>query len=330
MNAADLFKPGGIGEDLIVALAALAAVVTVYAFYRTLVVRDPLGPRIKMLQQRRLAMREGIFTPKRRARREMGRERSLGEMRRVVNRLRLLGTQQSQKATLALARAGWRGRDTLVFYFFLKLALPFVFGATALMCIYVLKIVHLSPTMGLFASLGAVVVGTYGPDIYVRNKIAKRRKALQKGLPDMLDLLVICAEAGQTLDAALNRVAREMTGSCPEVADELDLTALELGLLPERRQALDHLNARTDMPAIRGVVNTLLQTERYGTPLAQSLRVLSAEYRHDRLMKAEAKAAKLPATLTVPMIIFIMPPLFIVLIGPAIIRTMDMLIRLGH
>jgi tight adherence protein C len=177
-------------------------------------------------------------------------------------------------------------------------------------------------------ALGCVVVGAYGPDVYVRNQIAKRKKSLQKGLPDTLDLLVICAEAGQTLDAALGRVSREMAAASPEIADELGLTALELGLLPERRQALDHLNSRTDMPSIRGVVNTLLQTERYGTPLAHSLRVLSAEFRHDRLMKAEEKAAKLPATLTVPMIVFIMPALFVVLIGPAIIRTIDLLGRL--
>jgi tight adherence protein C len=108
----------------------------------------------------------------------------------------------------------------------------------------------------------------------------------------------------------------------------LSLTALELGLLPERRMALDHLNQRTDMSSIRGVVNTLLQTEKYGTPLAQSLRILSAEFRHERLMRAEAKAARLPAILTVPLIIFILPPLFIVLIGPAILRVIDQMSRL--
>jgi tight adherence protein C len=206
--------------------------------------------------------------------------------------------------------------------------MPFALGGAAILYIYVFKLVHLSDAMSMVAALGCVVLGGYGPDLYVRNAITKRKLQLQRGLPDALDLLVICAEAGQTLDAALGRVSREMVGACPEIADELGLTALELGLLPERRQALDHLNARTDLPSIRGVVNTLMQTERYGTPLATSLRVLAAEYRHERLMKAEEKAAKLPAKLTVPMIVFIMPALFVVLIGPAIIRTVDLLSKM--
>jgi tight adherence protein C len=315
-------------DDLIVAMAALAALVNVFVLYRALLVRNPLGPRLKSLHARRLALRQGLVAPRRRVRSELGREKSFGLMRRVLGSMRLLGTHQSTKAALLLARAGWRSRDTLVLYFFLKLALPFVFGAAALISIYLLKLVHLSETMGLLVALGCVVAGAYSPDVYVRNQIARRKKLLQKGLPDTLDLLVICAEAGQTLDAALGRVSREMVGASPEIADELGLTALELSLLPERRQALDHLNSRTDMPSIRGVVNTLLQTERYGTPLAHSLRVLSSEFRHDRLMKAEEKAAKLPATLTVPMIVFIMPALFVVLIGPAIIRTIDLLGRL--
>lgn len=315
-------------DDVIVGMAALAALVNVYVFYRTLLVRNPLGTRVKSLHARRAALREGMLAPRRRARSELGREKSFGFMRRVLGPMRLLGTRQSQKAALTLAQAGWRARDSLVLYFFLKLALPFVFGAAAVLAIYVLKLVQASQTMGMFIALGCVVAGAYGPDIFVRNQITKRKKALQKGLPDTLDLLVICAEAGQTLDAALGRVAREMMPSCPEIADEFGLTALELSLLPERRQALDHLNARTNLASIRGVVNTLMQTERYGTPLAQSLRVLSAEYRHERMMRAEEKAAKLPVKLTVPMIIFIMPPLFIVLIGPAVMRTIDMLSRL--
>jgi tight adherence protein C len=142
-------------------------------------------------------------------------------------------------------------------------------------------------------------------------------------LPDGLDLLVICAEAGLSLDAALNRVSRELGLSSPDLADELGLTAVELGFLPNRRQALMNLTKRTNLPPIRGVVNTLVQTERYGTPLAHSLRVLSAEFREERMLKAEEKAAKLPATLTVPMILFILPTLFCVLIGPAIIQVLD-------
>ena len=134
---------------------------------------------------------------------------------------------------------------------------------------------------------------------------------------------MICVEAGLGLDVALNRVAGEMGRSYPEIADEFALTAVELGFLNERRQALKNLMKRADLPLIRGVVNTLMQTEKYGTPLAQSLRVLSSEFRNDRMMKAEEKAAKLPATLTVPLVVFIMPALFVVLLGPAVLRAMD-------
>src|SRR6185369_8296148 len=149
----------------------------------------------------------------------------------------------------------------------------------------------------------------------------RRQKAIQKALPDGLDLLVICAEAGLSLDGALTRVAREIGQATPELADELGLTAIELGFLPNRTEALRNLQKRVELPSIRGVVNTLAQTERYGTPLASSLRVLTAEFRDQRMMKAEEKAGRLPATLTVPMILFILPTLFVILVGPAIIQV---------
>ena len=141
-----------------------------------------------------------------------------------------------------------------------------------------------------------------------------------------MDLLVICAESGLSLDSGLERVSREIGNASPDLAEELQLTSVELGFLPERRQALLNLNRRTNLGAIRGVVNTLVQTEKYGTPLSQSLRVLANEFRDQRLLRAEEKAARLPATLTVPMIIFILPVLFIVLIGPAIISVLDNMI----
>ena len=226
-------------------------------------------------------------------------------------------------------RAGWRSRDALNVYFFLKLSLPFVFGIAALFLLYVVKVGELDSTMRMIVALVAVVVGAYAPEIAVHQRISKRRKALLKGLPDMLDLMVICAESGQSLDAAIARVARELGQSFPELAEELHLTSAELGLLPDRRQALENLNRRTELPGIRAIVNTLFQSEKYGTPLSQSLRVLAAEFRNDRMMKAETKAARLPAILTVPMILFILPPLFIVLIGPAIISAIDNFARMG-
>jgi tight adherence protein C len=209
---------------------------------------------------------------------------------------------------------------------FFKVATPLLLGAAVFVLVSLLEIGGLSPALRLCAVLGGGVLGFFAPELYVSNLTSKRQLALSKGLPDALDLLVICAESGLALDIALERVANEIGAANPELGEELELTAIELGFLPERRQALLNLNRRTNLPAIRGVVNTLLQTEKYGTPLSQSLRVLANEFRDQRLLRAEEKAARLPATLTVPMIVFILPVLFIVLIGPAIISVMDNLL----
>ncbi|MGH7029385.1 MAG: type II secretion system F family protein, partial [Stellaceae bacterium] len=188
---------------------------------------------------------------------------------------------------------------------------------------YVLRLMPASPEFRFVPALAAVFIGFYAPRIYLRNAAGKRAKRLQLALPDGLDLMVICAEAGLSLDATLVRVARELAASWPELAEEFAITAAELTFLPDRRQAFDNLNNRTDSDAIRAVVNTLQQTAKFGTPLAQSLRVLSIESRAARMTRAEEKAARLPAMLTVPMILFILPTLFIVLLGPAAINIMD-------
>jgi tight adherence protein C len=161
------------------------------------------------------------------------------------------------------------------------------------------------------------------PDIWLKNKVGKRSNAIRKGLPDALDLLVICAEAGLTVDAAFGRVAKELGKAYPELGDEFGLTAIELGFLNERRQAFENLAQRVDLEAVRGVVTTMIQTEKYGTPLASALRVLSAEFRNERMMRAEEKAARLPAIMTVPLILFILPTLFIVILGPAACSISD-------
>lgn len=321
MNPFDYLPEGSLAEDLIVAMAALSALVNGYLVYRVMLVRDPLAPRLKNLRNRRDALRAELAAPRRRIQRDRG----IGLMRRVVERLNLLRSREAQKAEDRLVQAGYRSPDAVTVYFFLKLSLPFTFGGLALVSLYVFHLVELAPTMRLLVCTGAVVCGAYAPELFIRNAIAKRKHRLRRGLPDALDLLVICAEAGQSLDGALTRIARELGSSFPDIAEELGLCAIELGLLPDRRQAFENLNRRTDLPGVRGVVNTLMQTEKYGTPLAQSLRVLSAEFRNERMMKAEEKAARLPATMTVPMIIFILPPLFVVLIGPAVVRVIDLL-----
>jgi tight adherence protein C len=196
--------------------------------------------------------------------------------------------------------------------------MPLVLGTIAVLAIYVFD---MFPNWSWIRQY-MTVAGTLGlsykaPDLWLKNKVTKRSHAVRKGLPDALDLLVICAEAGLTVDAAFGRVAKELGKAYPELGDEFGLTAIELGFLNERRQAFENLAARVDLEAVRGVVTTMIQTEKYGTPLASALRVLSAEFRNERMMRAEEKAARLLAIMTVPLILFILPTLFVVILGPA-------------
>jgi tight adherence protein C len=308
-------------EDAIVALVALAAFVCIAAAWQAGVVRDPSAARVRELAARRADLREARIQ----ARGRPEQVDKLSPMRALARKLNLLRGDEAQKATDKLAQAGLRGPDVLLKYMFARLLAPFAFGGAGLVLIHWLHLIPVAEAMRLPAVMGLTILGFLAPNLYLNNRAAKRRAAILKALPDGLDLLVICAEAGLSLDAALTRVARELGRSAGELGDEIGLTAVELGFLPDRRQALDNLNRRTGMPAMRGLVNTLQQTEKYGTPLAQSLRVLSAEFRDQRMMRAEEKAARLPAIMTVPMIIFILPALFVVLVGPAALRTIDSL-----
>lgn len=325
----DDFTTGGpLSQSLLMFAVAGAVFLNLFVLYRLMLVRDPMASRMRQLSERRDQLKAGIVAPKKRRANRVQRDRSVGMMRDVVNRLNLLRSKEAKKAQEKLSQAGYRSRDALTIFFFMKLCLPFAFGVVGLIFVFGLNVIQAEPMTKGAVALLAVVAGAYAPDILIKNQITKRQQAMNKALPDALDLLVICAEAGQSLDGALNRVANEVGSTCPVLAEELSLTAIELGLLPERRVALENLTKRTGLAPIKAVVNTLLQTEKYGTPVAQSLRVLSSEFRNDRMMRAEEKAARLPAVMTVPLILFILPPLFIVLLGPAIIRVMDVLPRL--
>lgn len=322
MNALDFLPAGSLSNDGLTLIASVVAFATVILIWQALLPPSPLDGRMKRLKQRRVALAAGRMQPRRHGLR-LQPTRSM--MRTFVQRLNLLRNQTAGKASDQLARAGWRSRDALVLFLFLKLSLPFAVGITVYVMVSLLRIIPLPSVASTLAPVLAVVIGAYLPDILVKNAIQKREAVIQKGLPDCLDLLVICAEAGLSLDAALTRVANEISRACPPLGDEVGLAAVELGFLPERRKALENLAKRVQLPAIRGIVTTLVQTERYGTPLANALRVLSAEFRNERMLKAEEKAARLPATLTVPMILFIIPALMVVLIGPGVLRTIDAL-----
>ena len=308
--------------DILSAIAGLVALMVMLAVYQTALVRDPMKGRIKDLTERREALKAGLLTAAKR-RSPVKKVDNVGMLRAVADKFKLLQTEQTKKISHTLMQAGYRSNDAIVLFQVAKLTLPLVFGLIGVVMFYGMGAMPTQANMYPLFSAAMVFFGLKLPDIMVANTKTKRTEALRKGLPDALDLLVICAEAGLTLDGALNRVARELGRGYPELADEFSLTAIELGFLPERRQALLNLSERVDLPALRGVVTTLVQSERYGTPLATSLRVLSAEFRNERLMKAEEKAARLPAILTMPLILFILPTLFVVLLGPAACKMSD-------
>lgn len=319
MNIESFLPAGTSLGDLLILMSALSAGVVALTIWSTLLQRDPAAKRARLIAAQRSALRATVVGPRRRQQRLP----TISMMRQVVNRLNLMRSNQSEKLAKRLMQAGWRSKDAVIRYLFAKLAMPFVCGAVVVLMLYGFDAYSLSPTTKLAVALGSVIVGAYVPDLVIKNATQKRQDKIRKALPDALDLMVICAEAGLSLDATLMRVSHEMEQACTELADELSLTGLELGFLPDRRKALQNLSVRVNLPSVRGVVNTLIQSERYGTPLAQSLRIMSADSRNERIMKAEEKAARLPALLTVPMIVFILPPLFIILIGRAILNTMD-------
>ena len=313
---------GFFDETGIAIVGGIGMFITLIALGRAFVPHDPMAARIKSHQERRQHLLQEIMSGSGNISQsdDKAKRASVNLFRGLVEKLKLTRGDEARKTVDKLAQAGWRSRDILILYMGARFLMPFIAGAGALFVVTLMG-ETLSATSAVLAAGAGVLIGGYTPVLFLKNKIAHRYQKLRRQLPDALDLLVICAEAGLSLDAALTRVARELGHSAPELADEIGLTAIELGFLPNRRQALLNLVRRSDIPPIRAVINTLMQTERYGTPLAHSLRVLAAEFRDERMMKAEEKAARLPAIMTVPMILFILPCLFIVLIGPAIIMS---------
>lgn len=237
----------------------------------------------------------------------------------IIRRFAVIGIKQDDELIDLIQGAGFRSQDAVVIYTFVKLFLPFFMIAFVAMWAFGFGGSGEGAILDLFVALAIGMIGSRAPDVYLGRKRTARLKATTLELPDTLDTLVICTEAGLSFDAALRRVVSEMRHKSSVLADELSYTVTELGLFPERDLVFERMAARLPSPSIVALVNTILQSERFGTPLARALRVLSDELRNDRAMAAEHKAAQLPATMTIPLMIFILPPLFIILIGPAIL-----------
>ena len=320
--------PTLLGVDVIAAgsvLAGLAAAFVLLAIYAAVTIRDPMAKRVKALNERREELKAGIVVAASRKRASIvRRNETTDRIRSILQRLRVLQDSQLAVAQQKLAQAGIRKKEWGVAIIMGRMIGPIVIGGLAAMVIYGMNYFPNWPDYKRFGAFALLLGFGYKlPDIWVANLVSKRTKEIRKGLPDALDLLVICAEAGLTVDAAFGRVARELGRAYPELGDEFSLTAIELSFLTDRRSAFENLAYRVNLEAMKGVTTTMIQTERYGTPLASALRVLSAEFRNERIMRAEEKAARLPAIMTVPLILFILPTLFVVILGPAACSISD-------
>jgi tight adherence protein C len=242
----------------------------------------------------------------------------------VVDRFNLAKQAEDGEVVRMLKMAGYRGQNPVFVFLVLRLIAPAVMlGISSL---YIFALVQLDQPfmikLGIVLALG--YAGYYAPTLFVKNKITKRQTAVRRAWPDALDLLLICVESGMGIETAFRKVSEEIGAQSVELAEELSLTTAELSYLQDRRKAYENLGERTGLDGVKAVVTSLIQSERYGTPLAQSLRVLAQESRDARMAEAEKKAAGLPPKLTVPMILFFLPVLFAVIITPAVLQVMNL------
>ena len=309
-------------KNVLTAVSALIAFATMMTLAAPLTKRDTLDARLKSVATRREEL-------KRRSRQAMAKESTLRQRdeslyKKIVERLNLSKLLEDPKVVDKLAEAGYRGPRPVSTYYFFRFALPFLFALFTGVYLYALNDFGMPGTTRLFLVVAAAAAGFYAPSVYVKNKASKRKLSVVRAFPDALDLLLICVESGMSIEMALQKVSQEVGTSSIELAEELTLLVAELSYLPERRVAYEGLSKRVPDPGIKSVCTAMIQAERYGTPLGTALRVLSKENRDLRLSAAEKKAAALPAKLTVPMIIFFLPVLFVVIMGPAVMRAMDM------
>ncbi len=309
-------------QFMISLLAAIAVFATIMTLALPYLQKDRLSARLKTVANRR----EELRAKQREAleQRVQLRPTSTGYMKKTVEHLNLHKLLDTEEARVKLAKAGFRGQPPLITFLFFRLVMPFVVFAGALVYVFLLDGMEGSASMKVLASLGAAVAGFFLPNLFVENLISRRQDSIRKAFPDALDLLLICVESGMSIEAAFNRVAAEIGSQSVEMAEEMSLTTAELSYLPERRIAYENLAERTGLEGVKAVVTALIQAERYGTPLGTALRVMAQENRDMRMSAAEKKAAALPAKLTVPMILFFLPVLFVVILGPSIIRVMNL------
>jgi tight adherence protein C len=308
---------------LATALAALLTFATIVTLGLPLAERDGLGARLKSVAQRREELRARHHAALN-AKRGALRVEPTSYMKNTLERFKLTSMLESENSKEKLAKAGYRGPAPMIAFMFFRFVMPAVVFAVALIYLFVITHFHWSLMMKLCAAFAGALLGYYLPDIFVSNITTRRQQSIMRAFPDALDLMLICVESGMSIESAFTKVAAEIGTQSSELAEELALTTAELSYLPERRQAFDNLAKRCGHQGVRAVATALNQAEKYGTPLGQALRVTATENREMRMQEAERKAASLPAKLTVPMILFFLPCLFVVIIGPAVMKLLHL------
>ena len=309
---------------LFAALVGIAVFATIFTVMMPLMGGSGLEARMKnvALERESIRARErarlAMDSDKRRRGGTLKQQSGKAGIRALVERLDLKKALADEKTINSLRNAGYRGQNPLTMFLFLRFVLPFVAFIAAAIYIFALgNMAEHSTGMKIFMCIGVAYGGFYAPNLFISNRTAKRQFSIQRAWPDALDLMLICVESGMSVEAAFRKVSDEIGTASAELAEELVLTTAELSFLQERRQAYENLASRTGLDSVKSVMQALTQAEKYGTPVATALRVLSQESRDTRLNEAEKKAAALPPKLTVPMILFFLPVLFIVILGPA-------------
>jgi tight adherence protein C len=313
-------------ETLTMVFAAVAAAATVLTLAMPLAFADPLGKRMKAVAIEREKIRQ-------RERERMAQEQQKVSLRQspklyiqtIVDRFNLKKWVGQEEARLKLVQAGYRGQAPYITFLFFRMVTPVV--ALVLSVGYVFFVLHLqqSTSVKIGICIAAAYVGMHLPLMILKSKIQRRQLSIKRAFPDTLDLLLICVESGMSIEAAFKKVSDEIGTQSVPLAEELTLTMAELSFLSDRRQAYENLAKRTDLDGVKSVCMALQQAERYGTPLGTMLRTMAQENRDMRMSEAEKKAAGLPPKLTVPMILFFLPVLFIVILGPAAIKVMGIM-----
>jgi tight adherence protein C len=303
--------------------AAIAAMATVITLAMPLLAGDSLERRMKSVAMEREKIRQ-----RERERMARGDKVSLRVspkqyMKTIVEQFNLAKWVGQEEARTMLVQAGYRGNAPYVAFLFFRMVTPVVTLLVTLFYVFFAVDLDQPPMMKVLMALGGAYAGMQVPKIFLRNKIQRRQLSIKRAFPDALDLLLICIESGVSIEQAFRRVSQEIGSQSIALAEELTLTTAELSYLPDRKQAYENLAKRTDLEGVKAVCMALQQAERYGTPLATALRVMAQENRDMRMAEAEKKAAALPPKLTVPMILFFLPVLFIVILGPAAIRVME-------